>query len=347
MLTWFPTPYPNELLYSVLCRYYVSSGMQEHSFVKQQLFGTRPNVRMLTLYPNDTVQILSKQLPAGVFNARDIILQNTLFMYYTRMYGQEKREELLEDLLHGRSRTPTHLWKTFTKSDYTPRYCPICVQEDTKIYGEAYYHVEHQIPISSVCVHHKCWLQQIDIDNLHYSLQSHFYPLSSINTVKEPDVNIVDTELMVSQLLYEYWKLPNAISPPSCNNLYQELLNKGYAQIYRKTGIVINKEKLHSDLCDYHGTSVIERVFGTHITTVMMNRIQMWEQLLPDRYIMIQAMLGMSTKTVFSSNPIQDTLKVTLERMAAKKVFRTRKQLADELHMVSSLSPKSVCSSTT
>ena len=35
MLTYFPTPYPGELFYSVLCRYYMSSGIREHNIVKR------------------------------------------------------------------------------------------------------------------------------------------------------------------------------------------------------------------------------------------------------------------------------------------------------------------------
>ena len=49
MLTWFPSPYPDELFYSVLCRYYLSSGIKEHYLVKKQLFGTKAGVKMATL----------------------------------------------------------------------------------------------------------------------------------------------------------------------------------------------------------------------------------------------------------------------------------------------------------
>ena len=46
---WFPSPYPDELFYSVLCRYYLSSGIKEHYLVKKQLFGTKAGVKMATL----------------------------------------------------------------------------------------------------------------------------------------------------------------------------------------------------------------------------------------------------------------------------------------------------------
>ena len=331
MLTWFPTPYPGELFYSVLCRYYMSSGIREHNIVKRQLFGNRAGIKMATLYPNAAIHAVLSQLPEGVYDGRDMILHHTPFLYYTRMYQPQERESLLGDLLQGRGRTPTHLWKTFPRGDYALRYCPLCVQEDTQIYGEPYYHVEHQIPLSSVCVRHKCRLKQIAVTNPRLTLNNSFYPLSAMGPDKEPDVGISPAELRVSELVREYWMLPASVSPPTHNNLYQELLNRGYMAICRQTGIVVDKSKLYATLCDYHGTTAVEKAFGTNITTSMANRLKVWEQLLPDRYIMIQAMLGLPTKTVFDPEAIQDELREKMERMAAQGGFCTLRQVARTL----------------
>lgn len=328
MLTWFPTPYPGELFYSVLCRYYMSSGIREHNIVKRQLFGSKAGVKMATLYPNAAIYTVLSQLPDGVYDGRNMILHHTPFAYYTRMYQPQERKALLDDLLQGRCKTPTHLWKTFPRGDYALRYCPLCVQEDTQIYGEPYYHVEHQIPLSSVCVRHKCRLKQIAVANSRLTLNNCFFPLGAIETDKEPDVGISPAELRVSGLVREYWMLPVSVSPPTHNNLYQVLLNNGYMEIARQTGIIVDKAKLYAALCDYHGTAMIERVFGSSISTSMANRLKTWEQLVPDRYILIQAMLGLSTKTVFDPEPVTDKLREKMERMAAQGRFCTLRQVA-------------------
>ena len=44
MLTWFPSPYPDELFYSVLCRYYLSSGIKEHYLVKEIAYHPEPKL---------------------------------------------------------------------------------------------------------------------------------------------------------------------------------------------------------------------------------------------------------------------------------------------------------------
>ena len=331
MLTWFPTPYPGELFYGILCRYYLSSGIREHALVKQQLFGRKAGIKMATLYPNAAIHAVLSQLPKGVYDGRDMILHHTPFLYYTRMYQPQERESLLDDLLQGQGKTPTHLWRTFPRGDYALRYCPLCVQEDTQIYGEPYYHVEHQIPLSSVCVRHKCRLKQIAVTNPRLTLNNSFYPLSAMGPDKEPDVGISPAELRVSELVREYWMLPASVSPPTHNNLYQALLNNGYVEIARQTGIVVDKSKLYAALCDCHGEAAVEKAFGTNITTSMANRLKVWEQLLPDRYIMIQAMLGLSTKTVFDPEPVRDNLREKMERMAAQSGFCTLRQVARTL----------------
>ena len=330
---WFPSPYPDELFYSVLCRYYLSSGIKEHYLVKKQLFGTKAGVKMATLYPNAAVHAVLSQLPEGVFDGRDMILHHTPFLYYARMHPQQEREVLLDDLLQGRSKTPTHLWRTFPKGDYALRYCPLCIQEDTKIYGEAYYHVEHQIPLSSVCVRHRCRLKQITIDNPRLALNNKFYPLSTMETDREPDMDVTAAELQVSELVREYWRLPASVSPPACNNLYQTLLNSGYRTIVRQTGLNIDRAKLYTALCGYHEAEVVKKIFGENISGTMMNRIKTWEQLLPDRYILIQAMLDLPTKTVFDPEPIWDNLREKIGRMAKQGGFCTLRQVAGELRL--------------
>ena len=76
---------------------------------------------------------------------------------------------------------------------------------------------------------------------------------------------------------------------------------------------------------------MVEKVFGSGISTSMANRLKTWEQLLPDRYILIQAMLGVDTKTVFDPEPVPDTLREKMEHMAVQGGFCTLRQVARTL----------------
>ena len=101
----------------------------------------------------------------------------------------------------------------------------------------------------------------------------------------------------------------------------------------RQTGLNIDRAKLYTALCGYHEAEVVKKIFAENISGTMMNRIKTWEQLLPDRYILIQAMLDLPTKTVFDPEPIWDNLREKIGRMAKQGGFCTLRQVAGELRL--------------
>lgn len=327
MLSCFPTPYPEEWWYSVLCRYYVRSGVKQHLPVKRMLFNGNEGAHMGTVFPNKTLVEIVNQLPKDVFNAEDIILNHTPFLYYTRMYQTEDRRRMLEQLLQGDTLQLTHLWKSFQRAVWCPRYCPMCVEEDTNKYGEPYWHTGHQIPLMSVCTKHKCRLEAFEISNGYRMLNQVFYPLSSV-PYREPNLEYKEWELAVSKLVKEYWKLPISVGPTEHNNLVQELKNNGYLMIYRHGDVSLNPQKLYEDLKSMYGETLTVQCFGDKIIAGMINRIIRWEQLLPDRYILIQNMIGMDTSAMFSDVPIPDFIKEKIDNLSESGEFYTLKETA-------------------
>lgn len=161
MLTHFPMPLPDEWWYSVLCRYYISAGVQEHGIVKKELFG-RADAHMGTLFPNGSLAAVVNRLPRTVFCFQDVLLNNTPFKYYVRFYPKGGREYLMKYLSEGGTPQLTHLWRSYGRENWKPRYCPMCATEDADAYGEPYYHLSHQIPMVSVCQKHHCKLKLVD-----------------------------------------------------------------------------------------------------------------------------------------------------------------------------------------
>lgn len=53
MLHYFPTPYPDELWYSVLCRYHVRSGNRESATTFRELFEIGTMQPFLHFFPMD------------------------------------------------------------------------------------------------------------------------------------------------------------------------------------------------------------------------------------------------------------------------------------------------------
>ena len=332
MLSHFPTPYPNETFYSVLCRYYVSTGIKEVTPVKRELFGGREGANIFTLFPNRTIADIVAQLPKGLFDVRTLILEHTTFRYYTRMFDEKSCRKILRALEEGHGEIPNFIRYSFPKEKYSLRYCPLCVEEDTQTFGEPYYHVEHQIPLSSVCIRHHCRLYQIQHRKSAKQLGQSFYPLCLMDREKEADLSFMSSELQISKIVWEYWRLPLAVGPTEGhNNLYQMLLDRGLGRISRQSGIVVDRESLYSALCDYFGAEQVRQVFGDTIRGAMMNRIKRWERQLPERYVLIQAMLGLSSGMVFGEEPVDDPLLAKLRAIPTEGVFTTLKEVAGSL----------------
>lgn len=85
MLHYFPTPYPDELWYSVLCRYHVRTGNSGSAATFRELFGNRDNAIFSSFMPNGLMKRIADQLPEGVLDVENLALNHTLFPYRIRL----------------------------------------------------------------------------------------------------------------------------------------------------------------------------------------------------------------------------------------------------------------------
>ena len=73
MLSYFPTPYPHEWWWSVLCRYHLQSGHERCQPTIYELFGKRPTASIGTIFPNSALIAVAKHLPS-CFEIRSLIV---------------------------------------------------------------------------------------------------------------------------------------------------------------------------------------------------------------------------------------------------------------------------------
>ena len=154
MLGLFPKPYPDELLYSVFARYYVRSGYSNYIFAAEDLFkkrSVRPNFEYLTGLLDEVVDLLTKSQ-----SFTDLLVDHTMFPYHCRFLPKERKEQAISSLISMDS--SYHDLILFPKRKTTPtmRYCPECVHDDRKQYGETYWHRIHQIWELKICPIHHC-----------------------------------------------------------------------------------------------------------------------------------------------------------------------------------------------
>lgn len=166
MLTFFPTPYPDELLYGICARYHQRSGHTSAGHTMRDLFGNRQAATVIDL-PTRINSIVERLHPQTLHTAATLINAHTMFPLY-RPFIPTSRAERITRLMTGETRTGNvHMAIGQTASVVTPlkflRFCPLCLRADEHNYGEPYWHRSHQVPGVPACHLHHVWLADSDV----------------------------------------------------------------------------------------------------------------------------------------------------------------------------------------
>lgn len=157
MTGFMPVIYPDELVYSWFCRYYVHSGYPNNKMALEDILYNRhnnPSKEFLGHLNPEMVQVIRNMYPMDI-----LVLEHTMFPQYARFIKCTKKKDALYRL--GNDFCDAHLLFTIlprSEEDKYLKYCPVCASEDREQYGEAYWHRKHQIRNMNVCTKHKCRL---------------------------------------------------------------------------------------------------------------------------------------------------------------------------------------------
>ena len=147
---------PNETFYSWISRLAirVGDGFGE-GFIKQVYKNNRtfPSLLFIGNLNKDFFNNVLKFI-----DYKELLEEHTLFKYYVRFVDYKRLKNLYKIAFEDCSSIFNVIPKETHKDNYYLRYCPKCVEEDRNAYGEAYYHVNHQIPNTHICSKHSCEL---------------------------------------------------------------------------------------------------------------------------------------------------------------------------------------------
>lgn len=157
MIGFFPAFYPDELVYSLLARYYDHAGYLVYRCAAEELFANpscRPNPEFLNLFTDDALHCITRNI-----GMEEVVLRHTMLPTY-RFLPTERLRRAFKSLIRMNTDycdilpLPTN---EKGKKRYL-RYCPICIHEDRKAYAECYWHRTHQIVGVNICPEHRCYL---------------------------------------------------------------------------------------------------------------------------------------------------------------------------------------------
>lgn len=145
-------------MYSCFARYSAKSGNLTYGSVAEDLFANKlvkPDIEFLPQLTLDALQRLIAVKPI-----KKVIEKHTLFSYYSRFLGKERREKAFQSLLEGKQdyRNYLRIPKSKERNIRYLRFCPVCVEEDRRLYQETYWHRAHQLIGIDVCPLHGCYL---------------------------------------------------------------------------------------------------------------------------------------------------------------------------------------------
>lgn len=166
----FPTPYPDEILYSILARYHERSGNITTVQTAMDLFGRENNIPTVLL-PN-RIEDLVQNLPRGSIFTADYLLKNhSLFYYFVAFISGEKAGAVRKIIERGNASVAMlklGMHTPLAKTNQYLRFCVTCFEKDKLEFGEPYWHRIHQIPGIEICpIHGNMQLMNSSIEIVH------------------------------------------------------------------------------------------------------------------------------------------------------------------------------------
>lgn len=235
MISYLPEIYPDELVYSWFCRYYVHSGCMTHKMALDDILYSRHNNLSKEFIGHLKTAF---QLEIGdIYSMKDIVLNHTMFPQYARFISAKKKKDCLhrmtENFCDAHNLIPI---SPRVKADSNLRYCPLCSAEDRKKYGESYWHRTHQIRNLTVCVKHLCYLENSTVSTISEQTYT-LCPAEEYALIEDARMTNNDLLLSFSNYLVDIFNAPLDFETdiPINSVVYNAMKQKDYISSTGKT----------------------------------------------------------------------------------------------------------------
>ncbi|MFT4413348.1 TnsD family transposase [Fredinandcohnia humi] len=271
MVGFFPTPYPNELLYSTLARFHIRSGNISPKSTIEELFGSRSVTAVVDLSSN--IDSLVGNLPIGNNQtSENLIMENTLYPFYSAFLPPERATIVLQSMKGnsgGSIHSRTGVMASTIKENRYIRVCKECSIESLKNYGELFWVRNHQIPGVIICSKHKTLLYDSKV-LIHHFNKHEFVPASVDNcNISDEYTNLTNIgEVIESEFIPKYIKIVDNVDK-LLNNRYPnkppEWFFSQYIERLKLMGLaningVVKQKELREQFLNFYGESLLETV---------------------------------------------------------------------------------------
>lgn len=256
MLSYFPTPRPDECLYSIIARFADHTLNNNPKVINRILFGNE-YVKATIDFPGHLSSFHETVESVFPYSITDIIEYFTLYLFYLPFLKLTKRKMVFDSMLSldaSTIHTRVGINASSMRRSRFPYYCPICVIEDIETFGETYFRRSHQIPDMKICLKHKCYL--IEIRPRPDQLNSSLY--ISPRFTNNKSAHEVDNKLLLDvATIFE--NIHCGKKEIDINNL--DYRNKKCIEQYLK-GKILNRQKLVDDFQRYFSSAGLKILLG-------------------------------------------------------------------------------------
>lgn len=326
MLSFFPTPYEDELWYSVLSRYHLYSRNTFPIDTIRDLFHGKSRADIGTATPDGFMSEVFEQFPDGLFRYEDLLTKHTMFNYYSRIKPLSVKKELMKKSRDGKALPRNNASLKINTASL--KYCPLCRQEEMKECGEAYWHVSHQPELAFICLKHKCRLMTFMAQSK-TELDSKFILPHQIENGEAVLYEYSEVERAMTEVSLKYLKLPFEYCPnKEFHNLVTGLVNAGYGIVTRNMW-AININLLAADLETYLGKAMYDQYYladmeRQKIPTLIRN----WKTYV-ERFIILNAFLGQDPEVTFGTKAIPNKFEEAFYRYKKTYAGQFKKEIAE------------------
>ncbi|NOJ73555.1 TniQ family protein, partial [Paenibacillus alvei] len=264
LISYFPSPLPNEDFRSILYRYHIVTFNNNISKTNRELF--EAGSEFFTVFPRAMNKLLNKFPLSSKYDMQTLINQNTLLPIFLPFIAHDHRENILNEVANGGGQSESRVGR-LVGNKYVRcisnmiKYCPLCMKEDDESFGCSYIHREHQFSFIYTCNKHKAKLIshcmecgiELEYSPLHSKCKNGHWICSNYSGVSILE-DLLESELQhdLEYIIKNSEKLNDALIK---QRFLEYLAVKGYA-----TKKFIKCQELSKDLIHYYSEKTIVKM---------------------------------------------------------------------------------------
>jgi hypothetical protein len=330
MVSFFPMPFPDEVVYDIFGRY--DSTVKNNSLYKTMIDLTNSESTNLNFAYANNLDELCNMYPLNLlYNSSYFINHHTILPLYKSFTPEQKYDEFF-DYLRGKGNNPRFIPQI---DKHAFKYCEHCIASDKQKYGVSYIHRLHQVDGYIVCHVHNTPLKILEVDRIKskrfYTIDTILFQLQ-LTGETNVDKNLLQLSVGFSSLLENFDRLP------SYELTEEKLKTRMYEIGYLSKNGKMHYKKLRSDLIARYSRETLSQLNAYYEETdkrdwlhFIFSKVQS-----PVRYLLLINLIFANIESFLSykavditnnqlicSNEINDNEKNNYNQLLAQKYMNT------------------------